>query len=63
MAKDKSNKKKGKKMKVAFDGLDDNDRVQVLPNPEPPAEEQDERWAFPDWDKRVAVSTRGKGDE
>jgi hypothetical protein len=47
-------KKKGKKMK---DELDDNKREQVEPRPEPPAEKQDEQWAFPDWDKRPWVST------
>jgi hypothetical protein len=62
MAKDKS-KKKGKKMKTHFDELDDNDRVQVVPNQEPPVEEQDEQWAFPGHDERDTLSTRTALDD
>jgi hypothetical protein len=40
--------KKGKKMKVSFDPLDDNDRVQVVPNPEPKVDRQHEPWGFLD---------------
>jgi hypothetical protein len=45
------------------DMLDDEDREQVEPREEPLPDDQDEQWAFPDYDKRVTVSTRGKGDE
>jgi hypothetical protein len=43
-----NDKKKNKKMKVAFDPLDDNDRVQVVPNAEPKVDRQHEPWGFLD---------------
>jgi hypothetical protein len=57
-------KKKGKKVdKHNMDELDDNGWVQIEPHPEPPVEEQDEPWAFPDWDKRVTLSSRTALDD
>jgi hypothetical protein len=66
--KNKKNKKEGRKFKMGKlepiqDALDDNDRDQVEPCEEPMPDDQDEQWAFLDGDKRVEVSTRGKGDE
>jgi hypothetical protein len=70
MSKDKGkrDKKEGRKLKMGKqhplkDALDDNNREQVEPREEPLADDQDEKWAFPDWDKRPWVSTRGKDDE
>jgi hypothetical protein len=62
MARDKKDKKgkKGKKVdNHNMDELDDNGWVQIEPRSEPPVEEQDERWAYPDWDKRPWISTAG----
>jgi hypothetical protein len=56
-------KNKAKKLKPIQDALDDNNREQVEPCEEPMTDEQDEKWAFPEHDKRTAVSTRGKDDE
>jgi hypothetical protein len=68
MARDKKDKKKGRKFKMGNqqplkDALDDNDREQVKPREEPLPEDQDEQWAYPERDRRAVVSTRGKDDE
>jgi hypothetical protein len=65
MARDKKDKKKGRKLKMGKqqplrDALDDNDRKQVEPREEPLPEDQDEQWAFPEGDRRTVENTKGE---
>jgi hypothetical protein len=63
--KNKGKKDKMKKLKPIKDKLDDNKREQITPVEEPPAEEQDERWAMRPGDPRTPVHTprEKEGDE
>jgi hypothetical protein len=65
MAKDKKDKKKGRKLKMGNqqplkDALNDNDRKQVEPREEPLPDDQDEQWAYPEGDRRTVENTKGE---
>jgi hypothetical protein len=53
----KNKGKKGKRMKALRDEMDDNDRKQVKPRPEPLVDSQDERWAYSPDDPRQTIPT------